>query len=185
MKYLDIFLQKWRMNKAARFVLPQSSILDIGCEDGYFFTHFKHLFSYGVGIDLYLEQNKEYINYKLIKGHFPYDFNLSISFDTILMIATFEHLTLKDQIATIKLCYELLKPKGRVILTIPSPLVDTILVVLKKFGLVEARSLDEHYGFKISQLDTLFRNNDWNLYYKENFQLGLNHLFVFEKRIHE
>ncbi len=185
MKYLDIFLQKWRMRKAAQFVPPNSSILDIGCEDGYFFTYFNHLVSYGVGIDPYLDQDKEYANYKLIKGHFPSQFYLSLSFDVVLMIATIEHLPLQNQIDTINSCYQLLKPNGRIILTIPAPLVDIILIVLKKLGLVEARSLHEHYGFEVSQINLLFDKNDWNLYHKEHFQLGLNHIFIFEKRVHE
>jgi SAM-dependent methyltransferase len=180
---LDILLQKWRMKKAAMH-LPKhiNYLLDIGCEDGNFFKYYKHTFQYGIGIDPYLVENQKFDNYNLIKGYFPQDFKEEIKFDVIIMTAVFEHFPPQKQIEVINACHHLLQKDGKLILTIPAPRVDFILTILQKIGLVEARSLEEHYGFKVEEVNRLFSINDWQLIYKEIFELGLNYLFVFKKK---
>jgi hypothetical protein len=76
--------------------------------------------------------------------------------------------------------YNLLKPKGRVIVTVPSPQVDYILEILLKLKLIDGMSLEEHYGFKPSDTEIIF-SKGFKLIKKKKFQLGLNNLYVFEK----
>ena len=77
--------------------------------------------------------------------------------------------------------YLFLNKNGRIIITVPSPQVDSILSVLQRFKIVDGMSVDEHYGFDPSQTETLFMEPKFKLIHKESFQLGLNNLFVFEK----
>jgi hypothetical protein len=79
-------------------------------------------------------------------------------------------------------CHQLLADKGRVIITVPSPKVDDILTFLKKLNLIEGMSLEEHYGFKTEDVPHLFKSDKFRLLRHQKFQLGLNTLYVFEKK---
>ena len=79
-------------------------------------------------------------------------------------------------------CHRLLRPGGRLIVTAPAPLVDKILVWLVRFGLIDGMDLHQHYGFEPSQLPHLFGPPLFRLLHHARFQLGLNHLLVFQKQ---
>jgi len=68
-----------------------------------------------------------------------------------------------------------------VILTVPSPLVDHILALLRFLGLIDAMTLEQHYGFDPRQTVPLFNSSGFRLIRHRKFELGLNNLFVFEK----
>jgi hypothetical protein len=74
-----------------------------------------------------------------------------------------------------------LKPNGRLIITVPSPMVDHVLKVLKFLRLIDGMSLEEHHGFEVHQTTAIFPAKDFRLVKRKRFQLGLNNLFVFER----
>ena len=78
-------------------------------------------------------------------------------------------------------CAHFLADKGKVIITAPSVWVDHILEVLLFFKIIDGMSLEEHHGFKPNDTLKYFSKN-FNLVKKKKFQLGLNNLFVFEKK---
>ena len=68
-----------------------------------------------------------------------------------------------------------------VLITVPSKKVDFILRVLKKFKIVDAETLHQHYGFDVKKVDEIFDNRHFKLLMKRKFQLGLNNLFVYKR----
>jgi cyclopropane fatty-acyl-phospholipid synthase-like methyltransferase len=185
-KLLDRILQKWRMSKALKDIPKGSRLLDIGCFEGEFFKYSGSRLSGGLGIDPVLNDssNKNPCeNVTLIKGIFPKDIPSGTDkFDVIIALAVFEHIPEDILQEFVSACYAWLNGNGRVILTVPSPFVDKILVVLLKLRLLDGMSFEEHHGFPITGITDLFKKNGFTLFKHSAFQLGLNNLFVFLKR---
>jgi 2-polyprenyl-3-methyl-5-hydroxy-6-metoxy-1,4-benzoquinol methylase len=195
MKTIDRILQKWRMSKALQHIPAGSRLLDIGCFDGSFFVYAGNRLNSGLGIDplliedtvaereartLSIETHRDSIT--LVKGFFPKDIPAGTEkFDVITALAVFEHIPeemLQDFVAA---CHSWLNDKGLVILTVPSPFVDKILVVLSKLRLIDGMSLEEHHELPVEGICNLYTNNAFTLLKHSTFQLGLNNLFVFRK----
>jgi SAM-dependent methyltransferase len=104
----------------------------------------------------------------------------SDSFDAIVILATMEHILDPDSIAME--CARILRPAGRAIITVPSPLVDQIIDILVRIRILDGMSMEEHHGFQPSHLPHIFHKASLSLLTWRRFQLGLNNLFVFEKK---
>lgn len=116
----------------------------------------------------------------LIRDRFPPAVPFSpASFDVVVMLATLEHVLNKDEL--VRECFRVLRPGGRVVVTVPSHLVDPIVLVLARLRLADGMSLDEHHGFDPSETRGLFTRHGFRLVLWREFQFGLNHLFVFSK----
>jgi 2-polyprenyl-3-methyl-5-hydroxy-6-metoxy-1,4-benzoquinol methylase len=181
MTWLDEFLQRWRIAKARPFLSPGARVLDIGSASGALFRQLDHLVPDGVGIDPTLRQNEEGNNFRLIAGYFPQDMPACGPFDAITMLAVLEHFPETDHASLAAGCRRFLRPGGKLIVTVPSTRVDCILAVLKKFRLIHGMSLEEHHGYEVRQTAEIFCPPHFRLVCHRTFQLGLNHLFVFER----
>jgi 2-polyprenyl-3-methyl-5-hydroxy-6-metoxy-1,4-benzoquinol methylase len=181
MKALDKYLQKARIIKARKFIKKDDSVLDIGSVDGIMFDLWRGYISKGVGIDPTLTKKIETDQYTLYPGYFPQDLPKGEQFNAITLLAVLEHIPTNQQKQLAIDCFNYLKPKGKLIISVPSPQVDQILAILLKLKLIEGMSLEEHYGYKPSDTNTLFSAPHFKLFHKEKFQLGLNNLFVFER----
>jgi 2-polyprenyl-3-methyl-5-hydroxy-6-metoxy-1,4-benzoquinol methylase len=95
------------------------------------------------------------------------------------MLATLEHIREVDPLA--RECRRMLRPNGRVIITVPSPRVDQVLQILRLVRLVDGMSLEEHHGFNPFETPDLFVRHGFEMEHCRRFQMGLNHLFVFKK----
>ncbi|MBR9847029.1 MAG: class I SAM-dependent methyltransferase [Algicola sp.] len=183
MKYLDTFLRDWRIRVAAKYIRSNDKLLDIGCFDGYLFEALKSKnIQPSIGLDPLIDNTKTRDEHQLISGSFPDAISKNTTFDCITMLAVLEHIPRKQQQQFNEAFYTHLNPSGRIIITVPSPFVDQILWVLRKLNLVDGMSLDEHYGFKTKEVYTLFDKEKYRLIKYKKFQLGLNNLFVFEKK---
>ena len=180
MKKLDRYLQHIRIKKASAFINPDAVLLDVGSSDGVLFEKLKGKIGFSYGIDPTLHQTIQNKHYQLIKGDFPEDLPSHISADTITLLAVLEHIPKHVQQEFANHIHKTLKPKGRLIITVPSDKVDYILKILLKLRLIEGMSLEEHYGFKAKDTLTLF-SKGFKLIAHKKFQFGLNNLFVFEK----
>jgi SAM-dependent methyltransferase len=180
MKPLDRFLQHWRIHKTRPYITRGARVLDIGCADGELFRVLTPIIGEGVGIDPDLERPLTTPMYRLIRGWFPQALPDSEPFDTITLLAVLEHIPLGQQAEFARDCVRALTPNGRLIITVPSPLVDHILAILLRLRLVDGMAVEQHYGFKPDRVPALF-GQEMRLVTARTFQFGLNHLFVFQK----
>jgi hypothetical protein len=101
--------------------------------------------------------------------------------DAITMLAVLEHIPRSAHSDLAAACYELLRPGGRIIITVPAKAVDHILNALRWLRLIDGMSLEEHFGFEPGETPQIFSHPRFKLIRRETFQFGLNHLFVFER----
>jgi 2-polyprenyl-3-methyl-5-hydroxy-6-metoxy-1,4-benzoquinol methylase len=183
MKLLDRFLRDRRIARVRQYIPTGAALLDVGCGDGALVRDLGDHISRAVGIDPDLAEPILGDRYQLLPGRFPDDLPVGNRFDSITMLAVLEHLPpdvqahLADEFAV------LLNPKGRVIITVPSPRVDNILHVLLRLHLIAGIQAHEHYGFKPEGTTELFPAPRYRLVRHARFQAGLNNLFVFEKAV--
>jgi SAM-dependent methyltransferase len=179
MTWLDRFIQNWRIRKAKRFIPRGGRVLDVGCADGALFRLLKHL-SNGVGIDPDITP-QQLPNAQLIRGFFPADLPDNRPFDAITMLAVLEHIPAPMQTQLAQNCYRVLRSKGRLIITVPSPATDKVLEMLQSLRLIHGMSLEQHYGYDVAQTPGLFTSSGFHMIRSRKFQFGFNNLFVFEK----
>lgn len=184
MKALDRILQRWRIRKAVPYIKPGTRVLDIGCADGELFRQLAKLtidIKEGVGLDPELPQERSEGTSQLIRGAFPDGLKGNTRFDVIVMLAVFEHFLESEQIEIARHCAKRLENGGYVILTVPSPLVDSILDVLMFFRLLDGMETEQHHQFDVRKTPELFSRAGLKLVAARKFELGLNNLFVFQK----
>jgi len=178
-KPLDRFLQRWRILKAKPFIPVGSRLLDVGCADGFLYKKYSSRIADYVGIDPILKSSTRHENYQLIAGRYPNDLPKGPPFDVITMLAVVEHLSeaLQEQLAAA--IFHDLAPKGRLIVTTPSPRVDPMLHVMKRIKIIDGMALEEHNAFEPIHVPRIFAELELILHRRS--QLGLNHLFVFQR----
>lgn len=167
------------MSQAARWLRPGARVLDIGCHHGEFFEYAGQKIGSGIGIDPLappLRTDRWELRAIRFEDRLPFD---DASFDAIVSLATFEHLGEHDSIA--RECWRLITPGGRVIVTVPQPMVDRIVDLLVMLRLADGMSLEEHHGFEPSVLPGIFASAGFEFEHHGRFQLGLNNIFVFRK----
>ena len=182
MKFLDKVLRNWRIRVSEPYIRPNDKILDIGCLDGYLFEVLKSKpIKKSLGLDPLLKNIINKDNYTLLPEYFPNGIKNNEDFNCITMLAVLEHIPRQQQQELSNQFYQILSSKGRIVITVPSPFVDYILFVLNRLRLIDGMSVDEHYGFDIKDVFTMFNKEQFKLIKHRKFQLGLNNLFVFEK----
>jgi SAM-dependent methyltransferase len=181
LKALDRYLRDVRIAKAGRFVEKGDVVVDVGCLDGAMFERWSETIEYGYGVDPTLAERREEPGYVLYPGLFPEVLPEDVRCDVITMLAVLEHIPKDGQAELAAACERILKPGGRVVITVPSPQVDTILEVLSRLRVIDGMSLEEHYGFDPTDTTGVFAPPAFRLAERRRFQLGLNNLFVFEK----
>lgn len=182
MKNVDRILQRWRIDKVASFIRPGDRLLDIGSADGALFQFVQGLGA-SVGIDPDLDSHRPPVlsNVRFYAGYFPAALPAPMQFEVITMLAVLEHVPLDQQGPLAQACAAHLAPGGRLLITVPSPAVDHILVALRAVGLIDGMSLEQHYGFEVSETPAIFSAYGLKLVVRKRFQCGLNNLFVFER----
>ena len=180
---LDRYLQNRRLAMALPYIPPGGSVLDIGTGDGILFDRLKDCPPNSLGIDPTLKsETRSRRGIRLIPGYFPADLPPKTgTFDAIVMLAVLEHIPTNQFKSFSSACHRMLRPGGRVIITVPSPQVDNILEILITLRLVHGMSVEEHHGFDVRQTPSIFGPPLFRQLERRTFQLGLNNLFVFER----
>ena len=176
---LDRFIQLLRIRKAVKRIPTGSRVLDIGSYDGRLFDVLGDRLGSGVGIDPNPLRTGTFGAYELRKGNFP-DADLSSGFDRITILAVIEHIPRDLQDPVAQACADLLEPGGRVIITVPSPIVDSILKWLGRLHLLRCVEFHQHYGLDPAEVFQTFSAH-LRPVERRRIQFGLNNLFVFER----
>ncbi|HEY6958345.1 MAG TPA: class I SAM-dependent methyltransferase [Candidatus Limnocylindria bacterium] len=172
---VDRALQRIRERVALRHVPRGARLLDVGCADGTLSRRLgAHVREY-VGIDPDAPDGDP----RLQRGRFPDDLRALGPFDAITMLAVFEHFPESERAAVVAACWKLLRPGGRVIVTVPAPVVDRIVDVLRALHLVHGMDIEAHHGYLPEKTPSHFAG--FRVVTHETFELGLNHLYVLER----
>lgn len=171
---LDRALQRIRERIALRHIPNGTRLLDVGCADGTLLRAASGRIREGVGIDPDAPAGDP----RLQRGFFPDDLHVDGQFDVITMLAVFEHFAEADRPRVVEACRRLLRPGGRVVMTVPSPLVDRIVDVLRTLRLVHGMDIEAHHGYRTEETPRHFAG--FRVARHETFELGLNHLYVLD-----
>lgn len=178
----DRFVAWCRFRAAAPHIRYQSRVCDIGCGAGAPFLHHveSHLIS-GVGLDEYAgKSTKEKIS--VVQANITASLPLeSGQFDHVTMLAVLEHL--EEPKKVLAEAYRLLRPGGSLIMTWPSSLVDPILEVLTRIGLVnDELGFDQHQPrIPVAKLRKILQDIGFAQIDNGTFELGLNNWLVAHK----
>ena len=179
MRALDRLLRSWRIAKAVPHVRPGDRLLDVGCFDRSLIDRVLDRVDAAVGIDPVLEPGRAG-RVELLRGRFPDETRFEPGrFDCVTVLAVLEHV--EDPRSFAEGCARVLAPDGRVVLTVPHPLVDRILTGLIALRLADGMAAEEHHAFDLEDARKAFAEAGLGLDVEERFQLGLNRLFVFRK----
>lgn len=183
---LESFLRKMRINKIIPIIkkYPNSKILDIGCGFNYkLLLEVEAYINEGYGIDFKVPELKRgKIKTKQIKISDKLPFNEN-SFDFVIMLAVLEHLNCPIEI--VKEVERILKPNGKLILTVPSKYSKPALEFLaNKMKIVNEEEINDHkkyYNYK--DLEKLFKKtNKLKIQKHIYFQLYMNNFCVAKKK---
>lgn len=178
---LDKYLQNRRIRKAFKYIPAGALLLDIGCHKGELLLKAQKKIKAATGIDPACIPGRINPKTELIKGNFPRDLIIKTKFTCITALAVFEHIEPVEQLRFLAACREALEPGGRLIMTIPDQKVDQVTARLKKLRLIDGMDLQAHHGYDVFNTIPLASKAGLKLHLFEQFEWGLNNLFVFVK----
>jgi hypothetical protein len=181
MKPADRILQQWRVHKILPYLKQNDRVLDIESAQEALFARVPWLAPNSVGIDPLLAVKVETSRYILMPGFFPQDMPPVKPFDAIVMLAVLEQFPQAQYPALAEGCARFLVRGGLLLITVPSPFVDTMLKWLKALRVLDGMSLEEHHEYNVEQTPRIFANPSFELMRRKTFQFGLNNLFVFQR----
>ena len=179
---IDFLIQKRRIGEIEKYVPRDSYLLDIGC--GYYPQNLVSLgtrIRKGVGIDMDIPEKSpsgkiSFVRHA-IERTLPFPGG---EFDCITVLAVLEHLEYPREI--ISECHRILKPGGRIIVTVPSNYSKPILLALAGLGLISREEVYSHrHYFSKSELEKLLSEAHFIEKSARFYNLFMNLLFVFEK----
>ena len=184
---LEPILSKLRMDKVINEVkmIPKCYLLDIGCGPNYkFLSSVESYMEKGVGIDLKvpeITEGKITTKQAVLTDSLPFEDN---QFDIITMLAVLEHLE-----KPYKICSEaarVLRPGGKLILTVPSRKAEKVLKFLAfQLGVVSKDEIKDHKNYfnKSEILELIEKIPELELVKHKYFQMKYNNFCIIKKKL--
>ena len=176
---LDRLLRTLRLRQAVRRIPDGARVLDVGAYDDALFRMLGSRCDGGVAVDPHIATDERRGNVDLKPGTFP-DVAIDGVFDRICLLAVVEHIPRERHADVARTCAGLLTPDGRVVMTVPAPIVDRITAVLRRLRMIDGMDLDQHYGLQTDDVVSAFAPY-LRVVEHRRFELGLNHVFVFAR----
>lgn len=161
-------------NRRVRAVLPHVTgrLLDVGCGSNRLVRHYAD----GIGVDVYPWPGADVIVGDTAKLQWGTE-----SFDTVTIIAALNHIPNRE--AVLNECRRVLRPGGRVVITMLTPGTSRIWHWLRAPWDADQRErgmqTGEVYGFTPAQVVDLFGRAGFALVSEQRFMLGLNRVYIF------
>ena len=160
--------------RRVKAVLPHISgrLLDVGCGSNRLVRHYAN----GVGVDVYPWPGADVIVNDTAALQWK-----SESFDTVTIVAALNHIP--NRTAVLNECRRVLKPGGRVIITMLTPRTSRLWHWLRAPWDADQRERGmqpgEVWGFTSAEVLELFRRAGFTLLKQRRFMLGLNRVYIF------
>jgi 2-polyprenyl-3-methyl-5-hydroxy-6-metoxy-1,4-benzoquinol methylase len=180
---IDFFIQRQRIRLIEKYIPAGSYLLDIGC--GLYPANLLGLEGRtrrAVGIDMeppagFPSGKLSFVKYRIEKSlPFPAD-----EFDSVTMLAVLEHLDHPE--AVVRECFRVLKPGGRLIVTIPSNYSKPVLEVLAALAIISREEIYDHkHYFSRKQCEKLLAHARLEKIVSRSYNFQLNALFVYQTK---
>ena len=181
MNGVDRWIQRKRIAEALRWMPNGVDVLDIGCADGALFRQASSVINSGIGVDVDEPTSWPTGPYEFRRGTFPEVLNNGEIFDVVVMLAVVEHVPADIRRTWASSIPCLLRPGGRLIITVPAPVVDQILDIGIRLRILHGMEAEQHHGLDPSVIPQEFASPSIRLLEASRFEFGLNHLMVFER----
>lgn len=186
---LESFLRKMRINKVLPIIkkYPNSKLLDIGCGFNYkFLLKVEPYISKGYGIDFKvpeLKNGKIKTKQMKIEKKLPFMDNM---FDIVTMLAVLEHL--ESPFHIIKEIERILKPGGKLILTVPSKITQSVLELFAfRLRIIDKNEIADHKKYyNYLELKKLMRQaKHLKIVKHKYFQFYMNNFCIVKKETYK
>ena len=174
--FIDKFIARWRLSKVIKRIKKGEVVLDFGCgSQGYFLRQISPIIKNGVGLD-YEVKNEETGNLKFTSFKFKYKLPFEKEmFDKVVMLAVLEHVEPEKVGILFSEFRRILKNKGAIILTTPTPVSKKILEGLACLNIISRKEIKDHKKYYAkNDLKILAKNSSLKFAGYRLFQLGLN-----------
>lgn len=160
--------------RRVKAVLPHVAgrLLDVGCGSNQLVRQYAN----GVGVDVHAWAGAD----RVVSDTADLEWDAG-SFDTITIVAALNHIP--NRAAVLNECRRLLRPGGRVVITMLTPRTSRVWHWLRAPWDADQRDRGmkpgEVYGFTAAEVTDLFRRAGFALMSRRRFMLGLNRVYVF------
>lgn len=180
---IDKLIAYLRSSRIKKYIDNGDRVLDFGCgNQGYFLRYIKEIIDEGIGLDCDVK-SEIYENLTFIKFNFKNKLPDNIGkFNKVVMLAVLEHIEVNNVDNLFNEFKKVLKDKGRIILTTPTPMSKPLLEILAKLGIINKGEIADHKKYySKNDITELAHKNKLKLISYKLFQLGFNSEIIFEK----
>jgi ubiquinone/menaquinone biosynthesis C-methylase UbiE len=177
---LEPVLRSMRLSRVIKHIKHGSKVLDIGCgADATFLKTISSQVEEGHGIDFKVSTNSPsniHLKQVHLSDSLPFEDN---SFDYVTMLAVLEHI--EHDIDILKEVKRVLKPQGKLILTVPSIWAQPVLEFLAfKLKIVSASEIEDHKRYYTFELlhKSIIDNAGFTAMSHSYFQLKMNNFCI-------
>jgi SAM-dependent methyltransferase len=174
MQGIEPLLQELRIWKVAPHIEKHGVLVDFGCdEEETLLRRFAPKQRFCIGIDVIAVPQRQG-NRAIIRADLNQELPLpSNCATTVTMLAVLEHL--KDPSTAVSEAFRILRPGGKLLLTVPSAKVERLLPLLAKVGLVRKEMIEQHENyFSTKELEAMAWGAGFRSARAERWELGCN-----------